>query len=29
VGYHLHEAYPKPGVSSRRDLAGLDLDERH
>jgi DNA-binding CsgD family transcriptional regulator len=29
VGYHLYKAYPKLGVSSRRDLAGLDLDERH
>jgi DNA-binding CsgD family transcriptional regulator len=25
VGYHLYKAYPKLGVSSRRDLAGLDL----
>jgi DNA-binding CsgD family transcriptional regulator len=29
VGYHLYKAYPKLGVSSRRDLAGLDLDQRH
>ncbi|NRQ32386.1 AAA family ATPase [Nonomuraea sp. NN258] len=26
VGFHLYKAYPKLGVSSRADLAGLDLD---
>ena len=26
VGYHLYKAYPKLGVSSRRGLAGFDLD---
>ena len=27
VGYHLYKAYPKLGVSSRRQLAALDLDQ--
>jgi ATP/maltotriose-dependent transcriptional regulator MalT len=26
VAYHLHKAYPKLGVTSRTELAGLDLD---
>ncbi|WP_433511840.1 ATP-binding protein [Nonomuraea sp. CA-143628] len=26
VGFHLYKAYPKLGVSSRTDLAGIDLD---
>ncbi len=25
VEYHLHKAYPKLGVGSRKELAGLDL----
>nr|WP_308016097.1 helix-turn-helix transcriptional regulator [Nonomuraea aurantiaca] len=25
VGFHLYKAYPKLGVSSRTDLAGIDL----
>jgi DNA-binding NarL/FixJ family response regulator len=26
VAYHLHKAYPKLGVTSRTELARLDLD---
>jgi DNA-binding CsgD family transcriptional regulator len=28
VGYHLYKAYPKLGVSSRTELAGLDLGDQ-
>jgi DNA-binding CsgD family transcriptional regulator len=27
VGYHLYKAYPKLGISSRRQLSALDLDQ--
>ncbi|MEV0401463.1 LuxR C-terminal-related transcriptional regulator [Actinoallomurus sp. NPDC050550] len=27
VGYHLYKAYPKLGISSRADLAALDLSD--